>query len=178
MDRLSKGERIVAISSALLVLFSFFPLWAKYSFEGFGTTQSEGAEAWDPDAFNMLPKLAILLAIVALVVVGLRAATDIKLQVDPGPVYMALGGLAFLLLLLTLIQGPRGLEDIAGLDQLQLEGTDLPGFDFDFDVSRGILLYGSLVLAAGIAFGGYLLKQGGAVTASSDPIVTPPPPAS
>lgn len=176
MDRLSKGERIVALSSALLVIFSFFPLWATYSFEGFGRNQSEGAKAWDPDAFNLFPKIAILLALVALILVGLRAAgNDFKLPGGWGTVYMVLGGLAFLLLLVTVIQGPRGLEDIAGLEQLQLDGIEAPGFDFSFDVSRGILLYGSLVLAGGIAFGGYLIKQGGAVRASDDPIVTPPP---
>ena len=171
VDRLSKGERIVAISSALLVVFSFFPLWATYSFEGLGTNESEGAKAWDPDAFNFLPKLAILLAFVALVLVGLKAAGK-PIKADSATAYMALGGLAFLLLLLTLIQGPKGIEEIAGL-----EGVDIPGFEFNFDVSRGILLYGSLVLAAGIAFGGYLMKQGGAVANPNDTIVTPPPPA-
>ena len=178
MHRLSKGERIVALSSALLVIFSFFPLWATYSFEGFGMTQSESAEVWDADAFYMLPKIAILLALVALILVGLRGAgNEVNLPGDKGTFYMALGGLAFLLLLFTVIQGPRGLEDIAGLDQLQLDGVETSGFDFNFEVSRGILLYGSLVLAGGIAFGGYLLKRGGAVTTSSDTIVTPPPPA-
>jgi hypothetical protein len=173
VDRLSKGERIVAISSALLVIFSIFPLWASYSFEAFGTSESEGASAWDADAFSFLPKLAILLALAALVLVGLRAmGKDINLPTDKGTVYMALGGLAFVLLLITVIQGPKGIEDIVGLSDI-----DVPGFEMDFDVSRGILLFGSLVLAGGIAFGGYLLKEN--PSGAGEPgLATPPPPVS
>lgn len=171
MQRLSKGERIVAITSALLVIFSVFPLWATYSFEGFGTDQREGAEVWKPDVFNALPKLAIVLALVVLLVVALRAAGQGS-GWPVGKIYMVLGGLAFLLLLVTLIQGPKGLEEIAGLSDIEV-----PGFEFNFDVSRGILLYGSVVLAAGIAFGGYILKEqaeGGTVTTG---MAVPPPPA-
>lgn len=174
MERLSKGERIVAISSALLVVFSFFPLWATYSFEGLGQNQSEGAKAWDPDAFNFLPKAAILLALAALLLVGLRAAgKDLKLPGGPGTIYMVLGGLALVLLLVTLIQGPKGIEEIAGL-----EGLDVPGFEFSFDVSRGILLYGSVLLAAGIAFGGYLMKEKPGATGPVTGLETPTPPVS
>ena len=172
MDRLSKGERIVAISSALLVIFSLFPMWATYSFEGLGQNESEGANAWDPDAFNFMPKLAILLALAALLLVGIRASGKaISLPVDHGTIYMILGGLAFVLLLLTVIQGPKGIEEIAGIQDI-----DVPGFEFDFDVSRGILLFGSLVLAGGIAFGGYLLKEGGGIVAAPGG-ETPIPPA-
>ena len=175
MGRLSKGERIVALSSALLAIFSVFPLWASYSFEGLGQNQSEGASVWSRDVFSFLPKLAIFLALVCLALVIFRAVGQ-SFNLDHGTIYMGLGALTFLLLLITVFQGPTGLEELAGLEDMQLEGVP-PAFEFNFEVSRGILLYGSLVLAAGIAFGGYLLKQGGAVTANSDTIVTPPPPA-
>ena len=176
MDQLSKGERIVAISSALLAVFSLFPLWASYSFTGLGQDESEGASVWSEEVFSFLPKLAIFLALVCLALVIFKAAGQ-SFNLDHGSIFMALGGLAFILLLLTVFQGPKGVEELAGFSDVQLEGfEDIPGFDFNFEVSRGILLYGAPLLAAGIAFGGYLLKKGGAVTTNRDTIVTPPPP--
>ena len=177
MDRLSKGERIVAISSALLAVFSLFPLWATYSFKGLGQDESEGASVWSEEVFNFLPKLAIFIALVCLALVIFKAVGQ-SFNLDHGTIYMVLGGLAFILLLLTLFQGPKGVEELAGFSDMQLEEFEnIPGFDFNFEVSRGILLFGAPLLAAGIAFGGYLLKKGGAVTRpSSDTIVTPPQP--
>ena len=175
MDRLSKGERIVAISSALLAIFSLFPLWATYSFKGLGQDESEGASVWSEGVFNFLPKLAIFIALVCLSLVIFKAVGQ-SFNLDHGTIYMILGGLALLLLLVTVMQGPEGLGELIGFEDVILN-SDTPGFEFDFDVSRGILLYGSPLLAAGIAFGGYLLKNGGAVTTNSDTIVTPPPPA-
>ena len=159
-SRLSQGEKVVAVSSGLLVLFSFFPLWAKYEFGG----ATGRGSAWS-EAFSFLSKLAILLALTALVLVVLKAVgTNLELPVGTGLVYVGLGGLSTLLLLLMLIQGPRdfGLSGVAA----------------GYEVSRGPFLFAGLALAAGVLVGGYLHMQGETAAPTPGGEQTPPPPAS
>ena len=163
-SRLSQGEKIVAISSGLLVLLSFFPLWGKYEFPGGVLGGSERVSAWS-NAFNFLSKLAILLALTALVLVILKAlGTNLELPIGTGLTYVALGGLSTLLLVLLLIIGPRefGLGSVPGVE-----------------VSRGIMQFVGVVLGAGVLFGGYQHMQG-ETTGPSSPTTPPatPPPAS
>jgi hypothetical protein len=175
MDRLSRGERIVLFASALLVVTSIFPLWASYeaSIRGGGIDQSssESFTVWS-DAYNFVPKLAILLALVALgLVIAKMVGASINLPATAGLIYAAVGGVATLLLLLTVLFGPRefGLED---------SGFDAFGVEASFDVSRGLFLFLGLVLAAAIAVGGYLHMQEEDETAgATGPAVPPPPPA-
>jgi hypothetical protein len=171
-SRLSQGEKIVAISSGLLVLLSFFPLWAKYEYDfGAGLSDSERYSAWS-DAFNFLSKLAILLALTALVLVIVRAiGKNVNLPINAGLIYVGLGGLSSLLLLIVVLVGPREIGDIPGVADI-----DLQGLEAGFEVSRGIMLFVGLILAIGILVGGYLHMQG-ETTGPSTP-TTPPPPAS
>jgi hypothetical protein len=169
-SRLSQGEKIAAVCSGLLVLLSFFPLWAKYEVEFGGVSDSERYSAWS-DAFNFLSKLAILLALTVLVILVVKAVgKDIKLPVNTGLLYVVLGGLSSLLLLLLVITGPRDVTEIPGVS-----GVDLSGFEDAFEVSRGIMLFIGLVLALGILVGGYMHMQ----NSPEEPAApTTPPPAS
>jgi hypothetical protein len=167
-SRLSQGERIVAISSGLLLILSFFPLWAKYEFDFGVASDSERYTVWS-DAFNFTAKLAILLALTALVLVIVKAVgKNINLPFNSGLVYVALGGLSTLLLLLAVLTGPREIGDLPGAGDI-----DLQGFESSFEVSRGIMLFIGVIVAAGILVGGYLHMQGEA-DAPSTPS-TPPP---
>jgi len=161
INRLTQGEKIVLGSSALLVVLSFIPLWATYSFVGLA---SESFSAWS-GAFGFFVKLAIILAIVALVVTVLRATgTQLpELPVGLGLLYVGLGGLALLGLLIGVLAGPAD----GGLALAAAAGLD---------ISRGILLFVGVILAAAMAFGGYTHMQ----TEDTSPAVggpsTPPPP--
>ena len=167
-SRLSQGEKIIAVCSGLLVLFSFFPLWAKYEFDFGVASDSERYSAWS-DAFTFLSKLAILLALTALIFVILRGVGK-TVSLPMGLVYVGLGGLSSLLLLILVITGPRDIAEIPGVGDI-----DLQGLEDAFEVSRGIMLFIGLALAIGILVGGYLHMQG-----ETDAPVTPttPPPVS
>lgn len=164
INRLSAGEKIVLGASALLVVLSFVPLWASYSFAGLG---SESYGAWS-GAFGFFVKLALILAILALVVTGLRAAgTQLpELPVSFGLLYVGLGGLATLGLLIGVLAGPNdggvgALAAAAGLD-----------------ISRGILLFVGVILAGAIAYGGYMhLQSEGSSSTLGGSSAPPPPPA-
>jgi hypothetical protein len=168
-SRLSQGEKIVAVCSGLLVLLSFFPLWAKYEFDFGVASDSERYSAWS-DAFTFLSKLAILLALTALVFVIIRGVGK-RVNLPMGLIYVGLGGLTSLLLLILVITGPRDIAEIPGVGDI-----DLQGLEDAFEVSRGIMLFIGLALAIGMLVGGYLHMQ----NAPDETPVTPttPPPAS
>ena len=174
MDKISRGERIVLFASAILVLTSVLPLWASYgaSVRGGGVDQesSESFTVWS-DAYNFVPKLAILLALVALgLVIARIAGARLNLPASMGLIYVGVGGVATLLLLLTVLFGPRefGLED---------SGFEAFGVEASFDVSRGLLLFLGLLLAAAIAVGGYLhMQEESGPAAVTGPAMPPPPP--
>jgi hypothetical protein len=168
-SRLSQGERIIAICSGLLVLFSFFPLWAKYESSVGGEEATERGSAWS-NAFNFTAKLAILLAITLLVLVVLRAlGSSFDLGVNRGLIYLALGGLATLLLFFLLLTGPK---DIPGASEAE-EMAEALGVDISYEVSRGIMLFVGFFLAIGTVIGSYLHMQ----TEADEPAppTTPPP---
>jgi len=163
INRLSTGEKIVLGASGLLVVLSFIPLWASYSFAGF----SESYGAWS-GAFGFFVKLALILAILALVVTGLRAAgTQLPdLPVGLGLLYVGLGGLSTLGLLIGVLTGPND----GGVGEAVAAAAGL-------DISRGILLFLGLILAAAIAYGGYMHMQSeGSGSTLGDPATPPPPP--
>src|SRR5918992_2528628 len=174
MDKISRGERIVLFASAILVLTSVLPLWASYgaSVRGGGVDQesSESFTVWS-DAYNFVPKLVILLALVALgLVIARIGGARLNLPASMGLIYVGVGGVATLLLLLTVLFGPRefGLED---------SGFEAFGIEASFDVSRGLLLFLGLLLAAAIAVGGYLhMQEESGPAAATGPAMPPPPP--
>jgi hypothetical protein len=167
LNRLTKGERIVLIAAVALVILSFIPLWASYSFESEGVVgidTDQSFSAWS-GAYNILVKLGVILPIVAVAMVAARArGTAFEL---PPITYLALGGAATVLLLIGVLTGPNdgGISGIA---------ADLAGFD----VSRGILLYVGVVLAAAMAFGGFMhMQETGTSTTYGSQATPPPPPA-
>ncbi|MFP5352312.1 MAG: hypothetical protein ACLGIB_07110 [Actinomycetota bacterium] len=167
MDRLSMGEKLAGASAALLLLLSFLPMWAKFEAEvtGFGgsSTRFGGWSAATP----FYTKLAFVLALVALVLVAMRAAAvDVQLPFPLGLSLLALGGLATLLLLITLLAGPVG-------DQ---GSSNFGGASFEY--SRGLAMLLAWIPAAGIAAGGYMHMQNepAATTATGGTLGGTPPP--
>jgi len=156
LSRLRRGEQFVLIGSAALLILSFLSFWSKYEVLG-GNVRGT--------AWNSLPgyaKLALFLALVALVLVLLRAAgKDLELPASYGQIYLVCGALATLLLLIAAIAGPEG----SGISGLGIE------------VSRGPLLLISPILAALIAYGGFLTHQEGETTTTPrGPAAAPPAP--
>ena len=163
INRLSMGEKIVGGASALLVVLSFIPMWASYEFAG---VASENFGPWS-DAYGFFVKLALIAAILALVVTGLRAVgTQLpELPLSLGLLYIILGGLATLGLLIGVLAGPND----GGVGALAAAAG--------IDISRGILLFVGLILAVAIAYGGYMhLQSEGSSSALGDTSTPPPPP--
>lgn len=165
LNKLTKGERILGISALLLLILSFLPLWAKLEIEtgleGFdGTTRYS---AWSA-AFGFMMKLALILAIVALVLVAIRAAgTSMNLPVPAWQIYAVCAGITLVLLLITVLTGPVG-------DQ-----GDIGGYEW----SRGLAIFIAPLLGAGMAYGAFLtMSEEGAsptsTTTGTHTSTTPP----
>lgn len=167
MDRLSMGEKVAGGSAALLVLLSFFPLWAKFEAEVTGLTSSSTRFGGWSAATPFFAKLAFILALIALALVVMKAtATDVQLPFPQGISLLALGGLATLLLLITLLSGPVGDQGT----------TSIGGASFEY--SRGLAMLIGWLVAAGIAAGGYLhMQEEDAPTGATTPPPASPPPA-
>jgi hypothetical protein len=143
----------------LLLVFSFFP-W-------FGVDTSIGSfnrSGWQaPKAF--LSIVAILIGIALLVLIVLDKLANVELperlgSIGWGVVYLAGGGLAFVLVLLKAILG---------------------GDYFTVSLDRKFGLWLGLVATAGLAVGGYLIAKEagelpGALGGAKDGGATPPPP--
>ena len=150
LDRLSTGEKIVAGSGILLFILSFIPPWWSVDVpEGFDAVglQSSGS-AWD---LRFLTKLGILLALVAAIVVIIKAfGTNLNLPVPAGTMYMVLAALAAVFLLLEVILGPA-------------EGID-----------RGIFAFVGLALALVQTYGAWMHRS---TEPGAPPATGTPPPA-
>jgi hypothetical protein len=159
LDKLSLGDRVIAISGILLLIFSFFK-WlgikvsgasvAGHSFVG----ASDSKSAWS----FALTLIAVLIGIAMVAVVLLKLA-DVKLptlgSVTWGQVLLAAGAIAFLFVLIKLITGPSGWN-----------GFDIPS---GIDKTRKFGIFAGLVCSAGLAVGGYLRFQEDAKGASGSP---------
>jgi hypothetical protein len=71
LNKLSNGDKVIGVSSILLILLSFFPWFGK---DYFGGSYSENG--WDQFPFGVL---AILLTVAMLVVVIVKAFTEVEL---------------------------------------------------------------------------------------------------
>jgi hypothetical protein len=171
LNRLSRGEQILGATAALLFLLSFFPLWAKYetSEETFGAfASSERFSAWS-SAFNFLMKLGLILALIALILVIVKATgglDNVQMPVPLGLVYLGLAGLTFLLMLLFVLIGPE--ESEAGINV----------GDLGIEVSRGPLLFVGALLGAAMAVGAFMhfQSEGGRTTTGPTRTTGAPPP--
>lgn len=139
-NRLSRGEKISAVSAILLFVCMFFDWFgAKVSgVSGFsGSIEGGGGSAWDTlDVIPIFLMLAIVLA-VGVAVVRLTDA-DLELSISLNAIVAAGGVLAVLLILYRIIDPP---------------GFGVPGVAADTTLKLGVFL--GLIAAAGIAYGGY-----------------------
>lgn len=160
MDKLTRGERIVGASALALLVLSFVPLWAKA--EGLG--QSARGGGWSLAAWS---KLAFLFALIALIVVAVRAFSTATLPFPAGVAYIALGALTTLFLVIQLLTGVPGAEELEGLGGLL-------GEDLGFEISRGPLLLIAWIFGLGILAGGFLHKQDEGAPAAGGTLGGPP----
>lgn len=169
MDRLTKGEKIVGIGALVLLIASFLS-WAKVEFEGIAGVGggSESFSAWS-DAYGAYLKLGLITALLALILVGIRAAgTNMTMPLSTGMLYLIFSGITALTVLIATLMGP----DDAGADAI-------PGIE----VSRGLFMFVGLLAALAMAYGAWMHYQGeqsGATATMGGPTppMTPPPPAS
>jgi predicted small integral membrane protein len=152
-SRLTRGELIAGLAGLALLIASVVPFWGSVSLdvslEGFqGITPIEGIDLgtgdsfslWDAGVFGLLPKLAVLIGVVVVVLAILRALG--AAPTFPTVTYLALGVTATLLLLMGVAVGPS------------LEGGGL--IVLEVEVTRGPLLYLGLILGAAMLVGGWL----------------------
>jgi hypothetical protein len=156
LNKLTLGDRVVAVSGILLLIFGFFP-WFSYDVAGFDVGDQS---AYDFFFFGTIPVILGLLMIAQIAVARFTTTEMPKLgSLTWGQVHLIAGGLAFLLVLLKLVLGD---------DQGVFVDT------IDGDRSIGIFL--SLIAAAGLGVGGFLKMQDPADTAASGGPAAPPPP--
>jgi hypothetical protein len=142
LNKLTTGDRVIAISGIVLFVFSFFDwLGAKAQV---GPVEVQSADsAW---GFT-LTLIAVLLGIAMVVIVALKAF-GVELPdlggVSWGQVLLVMGAIAFVFVLIKLIAGPN-LPDTAGLA--------------DVSKTRKFGIFVGLIATAGLAVGGYLRMQ-------------------
>jgi len=146
LNRLTLGDRVVAISAILFLIFMFFP-WYGLERDVFGDFNRNG---FDYFFFGWIP---LLIAVAMVVQIALARFSDTRLP-TPGPltwgrVHLIAGGVAALLVLIRL-----ALRDEVGFT------------DFELDRKFGIFL--AFLATLGLVAGG-LLK-------SREPETTAPPP--
>ncbi len=156
--KVSSGDLLAGVCGLLLLLTPFTKLWATYDVQALGASESTGAALLDADAFpGLMAWLVILAALATVFLAILRVAQGTPN--DPSLLYMASGGAMFAVLMLVLVMGPNELEistfaeDLGGLDISVL----VP--DIEIGSERGIMLFSGPLLAAGVAFGGFVLKK-------------------
>lgn len=141
LNKLTTGDRVIAISGIVLFIFSFFDwLGAEASAGGFSVSQAKSAWSFT------LTLIAVLIGIAMVVIVALKAF-DVKLPDLGGTswslVLLVMGVVAFAFVLIKLIAGPN-IPDILG-DAV--------------DKTRKIGIFVGLIATAGLAVGGYLRFQ-------------------
>lgn len=168
-NRLRQGELIAAGSAVLLFIVMFVFTW--FSLGGAEGDAAEaygfdtGVNAWQSFSWIDIVLFITILAAVGLAVLSASAQSD-NLPVAPSAAVTVLGGLSVLLILFRIIS-PPGTGDVpAGVD---------------IDISRGIGVFLGLILAAGIAAGGWMAMQEDGVTFQGEADRfggggTPPPP--
>jgi hypothetical protein len=131
----------IAGGGALVLLISVFLSWYKVEVNIGGFGASSGGSGWET---TDLAKLVALLALAALVIIGIELfAKDVTLPFPTSLALIGIGGLSTLIVLLRIIDKPGGdLADAAG---------------FDISLSYGIFI--ALLAAIAVTVGGYLKMQ-------------------
>lgn len=145
LDRLSRGEKIAAVSAILLFIFMFFD-WFGVKVSGAGgfggSVPGAAGNAWD--ALDVIPVFLVIAIAAALGVAMVRLIeADFEPAVSLNAVVAALGILAALLVLFRVIDPPT----FASYAGVSVEAT------------RKFGLFLGLIAAAGIAYGGYRAMQ-------------------
>lgn len=143
LRRLTRGERIAAISAALLLAFTFLH-WYSVSFSVYGISVSFSASAWD--ALDVIPIVLVIGIAATLGLIALKASgADRDLAIDGAQMIAAIGAGSFLLILYRILERPT-----IG------SGSD----EVEFSAQFGIFL--ALLAAGGVAFGGWrAMREGG-----------------
>jgi hypothetical protein len=142
LNKLTLGDKIIAVSGILLLIFSFFP-WLGFSVGSF----SESKSAW---TFTLC-WLAVLLGVLCVVYVVLKMQ-DVKLpelgNVTWGQIVLGIAIVAFVFILIKVITGPG------------TGGVSLAGTGVSKDRKVGIFL--GLLASIGLVVGAYLnVKEAG-----------------
>ena len=142
LNKLTLGDKIIAVSGILLLIFSFFP-WLGFDF---GPISASGS-AWK----FTLCWLAVVLGVLCVVYVVLKMQ-DVKLpelgSVTWGQVILGVAIVAFLFILIKVIVGPS------------TGGVNLSGTGVSKERKIGIFL--GLLASAGLVAGAYLnVKEAG-----------------
>jgi hypothetical protein len=142
LNRLTTGDRVIAISGIVLFISSFFNwLGAEASAGGFSVSQAKNAWSFT------LTLIAVLIGIAMVVIVALKAF-DVKLPDLGGTswslVLFVMGVVAFVFVLIKLIVGPN---------------IDTGGFNVDVSKTREFGIFIGLIATAGLAVGGWMLFQ-------------------
>jgi uncharacterized membrane protein YhaH (DUF805 family) len=143
LDRLSRGEKIAAVSAILLFVFMFFD-WFGVEVSGVpgfsGEVAGGGGSAWD--ALDVIP-LFLMAAIVVAIGVAVVRLTDADLEppISLNAIVAALGTLAALLILYRIVDQPGS------------GASEFGGVEVDVTLKVGIFL--AFAAAVGIAYGGY-----------------------
>lgn len=153
MDRLSLGEKIFGASGLLLFILSFMGLWAKVEVEGSGADLTQRFSAWD--AYGILVKLALVLALVGGALVIAKAA-NVSMDIPWSNVYRAIGVIVAALMVLALVVGPD--ETGSG----SLGGVSV-------EISRGLGLFIGALLGLAMAAGAWMHSESPATTAGTEP---------
>lgn len=174
LNRLSLGEKLLGVCALALFILSFVGFWAKIEVSGAGELEAFGVEttqrfnAWD--AYGFLVKLGLIVALIAFVLVVVRAVgANINLPMPWGTVYLVLAGITLIAMLLAVLIGPS--EEGSG-----------SFFGVSVEISRGLGTFIGAILALGMAAGAWLANsaEGSAAPASAMPTTpttptTPPP---
>ena len=142
LNKLTLGDKIIAVSGILLLIFSFFP-WLGFSAGSF----SESRSAW---TFTLC-WLAVVLGVLCVVYVVLKMQ-DVKLpelgSVSWGQIVLIMAIVAFVFILIKVIVGPG------------TGGVDIGEFGVSKERKIGIFL--GLIASAGLVAGAYLnVKESG-----------------
>lgn len=143
MERLSRGELVVLISGALLLVSAFVDQWAVVDVDFPGRrgrpVRVEDLDAWT--SYGLALKLGLVAAIAAVSVAAVRATgAAVELPLTLGTFYAVAGAAALVLLIVSVATGPSEALDPGRIG----------------DLRRGVLVYAGLLLAAGIAAGGWM----------------------
>lgn len=160
---LTRGEAVAGGASIALIIISVIPFWGSAELDLGGSEESFGGadsfSLWESGVFGILPKLAVLIGLLTVVVVLVRATGTAPTL--PPVTYLALGVAATLLLLMGVAVGPSIVG--AGFAGVRVEMT------------RGPLLYAGLVLCALMLLGGWLHLQSENSNDFGNRTAAPPP---